>query len=119
MGEVVRRTSGVSWGDFVRRRIFAPLGMTSSYTSNADFVARVGNPGETKNIMHPAVRKGGIVSNSSWDDVGTSENSALWSTHHDYEGTQYERFQAMLDRIYEDFTEKVAAGSDLDLDRVR
>ena len=54
----------------------------------------------------------------TWDDVRTSKHSALWSTHHDYEGSGYERFQATLDRIYEDFTEKVAAGRDLDLDQV-
>jgi protease-4 len=55
----------------------------------------------------------------TWDDVGTSKHSALWNTHHDYEGSEYERFQAMLDRIYEDFTAKVAEGRELDLDQVR
>jgi len=32
-GEVVREVSGASWDDFVARRIFAPLGMSSSSTS--------------------------------------------------------------------------------------
>lgn len=35
-GEVVERASGVSWGKFVRDRLFAPLEMTSCSTSSAD-----------------------------------------------------------------------------------
>ena len=35
-GEVVRATSGMSWDDFVKSRIFTPLGMTSSNTSVRD-----------------------------------------------------------------------------------
>ncbi len=32
-GEVIARVSGMSWDDFIRTRIFAPLGMTQSYTT--------------------------------------------------------------------------------------
>ena len=32
-GEVAARTSGMSWDDFIQRRIFQPLGMTASNTS--------------------------------------------------------------------------------------
>lgn len=32
-GEIVRTASGLSWEDFVKQRIFAPLGMTSTTTS--------------------------------------------------------------------------------------
>jgi protease-4 len=46
----------------------------------------------------------------SWDDVHTSANSSQWSGTHDYTESGYERFQAALDRIYEDFTSKVAEG---------
>lgn len=54
----------------------------------------------------------------TWDDVQSSNHAAMFNAHHDYEGSEYERFQAMLDRIYDDFTEKVAAGRDLPLEKV-
>jgi CubicO group peptidase (beta-lactamase class C family) len=34
-GEIVARTSGMSWADFVESRIFAPLGMNNSVSSNS------------------------------------------------------------------------------------
>jgi CubicO group peptidase (beta-lactamase class C family) len=34
-GQIVARLSGMSWDEFVRQRIFVPLGMTSSNTSNS------------------------------------------------------------------------------------
>jgi protease-4 len=58
-------------------------------------------------------RKVGVT----WDDVHTSEHSTMWSPRHPY-GPAYERFQAMLDRIYEDFTTKVAAGRNMPIERV-
>ena len=44
----------------------------------------------------------------SWDEVHSSANSTQWTGLHDYTEHGYERFQASLDRIYEDFTGKVA-----------
>jgi CubicO group peptidase (beta-lactamase class C family) len=38
-GQVVARVSGMSWDDFVRTRIFAPLGMNESSTSIKAFKA--------------------------------------------------------------------------------
>jgi CubicO group peptidase (beta-lactamase class C family) len=38
-GEVVASASGMSWDDFVRTRIFQPLGMTRTVTSDADWNA--------------------------------------------------------------------------------
>lgn len=55
----------------------------------------------------------------SFDGVSTSENSAQYSTNQPYDEAEYARFQAGLDRIYEDFTSKVAEGRGLDLERVR
>jgi CubicO group peptidase (beta-lactamase class C family) len=38
-GEVVTNTSGMSWDDFVRTRIFKPLGMTRTVISDAEWTA--------------------------------------------------------------------------------
>jgi len=49
----------------------------------------------------------------TFDEVHTSESSTQFSSRHDYTEAQWERFQAWLDRVYEDFTDKVAQGRDL------
>ncbi len=54
----------------------------------------------------------------SWDEVHTSRNSTMWTGTHDYSASEWERFQAALDRIYEDFTSKVADGRRLPKERV-
>lgn len=36
-GEVVSKTAGITWDEFVRTRIFRPLGMTRTITSDADW----------------------------------------------------------------------------------
>jgi protease-4 len=46
----------------------------------------------------------------SWDSVQTSSNANLWSGLDDYTPEQWARIQDWLDRIYEDFTNKVAEG---------
>ena len=38
-GEIVTHTSGMTWDDFVRTRIFQPLGLTHTVTSDADWNA--------------------------------------------------------------------------------
>jgi protease-4 len=53
----------------------------------------------------------------TWDDVHTSAHAQMWSSRHDY-GPALERFNASLDRVYDDFTRKVAAGRELPLERV-
>jgi protease-4 len=55
----------------------------------------------------------------SWDDVHSSSHSTQWTGTHDYSPAEYERFQSALDRIYEDFTQKVAQGRSLDLEQVQ
>jgi len=55
----------------------------------------------------------------SWDNIHTSQNGTVWSTNHDYTPAQWERFQAWLDRVYEDFTTKVADGRNMTHERVR
>lgn len=72
LGEIVRRVSGQTWGEFVRARLFEPIGMSASYTSTTDFEVRVGSPSEVRNIMMPAVMISGEVSNGSWVNIGTA-----------------------------------------------
>lgn len=54
----------------------------------------------------------------AWDEVHTSTNATLWSSTHDYTPEQWTRLQAWLDRVYDDFTTKVAAGRQLPKERV-
>ena len=51
----------------------------------------------------------------TWDAVRTSENGNLWSSLNDYTPEQLAKMNDVLDRIYGEFTDKVAAGRNLDL----
>ena len=55
----------------------------------------------------------------SWDSVETSANASMWTGTHDYSEEQWGRYSAWLDRVYEDFTTKVAEGRELPIERVR
>ncbi len=55
----------------------------------------------------------------SFDGVATNPGAKHWSSHSDYDAAGAERLEAGLDRIYEDFTSKVAEGRGLELERVR
>jgi protease IV len=54
----------------------------------------------------------------SFDEVHTSKASLMFSPNHDYTPEEWARFQAWLDRIYADFTSKVAEGRKLPKERV-
>ena len=54
----------------------------------------------------------------TWDEVQTSEFSNMWSPRFDYDEGSRARFEAGLDRVYEDFTGKVAEGRGMPLDEV-
>jgi protease-4 len=54
----------------------------------------------------------------SFDEVHSSASSTMWSGTQDYTPEQWARFQAWLDRIYDDFTGKVAEGRKLPKDKV-
>jgi protease IV len=54
----------------------------------------------------------------SWDEVHTSANSTMWTGTSDYTPAEWARFQAWLDRVYTDFTRKVAEGRKLPLEKV-
>ena len=55
----------------------------------------------------------------SFDGVETSANASMWSAIHDYDEAQWARHSAWLDRVYEDFTSKVAEGRGLSLEHVQ
>ncbi len=46
----------------------------------------------------------------SFDEVHTSADSTMWTDTADYSPQEWARFEAWLDRVYDDFTSKVAAG---------
>jgi protease-4 len=54
----------------------------------------------------------------SWDEVHSSANSRMFTGTHDYSPEEWARFQAWLDRVYEDFTGKVADGRGLPREKV-
>jgi len=55
----------------------------------------------------------------SWDSAKTSEHGHFWSDKHAYSPGEWARFEAWLDRVYADFTERVAAGRNLSLEHVQ
>jgi len=54
----------------------------------------------------------------NWEEIHFGQNATMWSGTQDYSETEMARGNAMLDRIYEDFTSKVAEGRGLPLDSV-
>ncbi len=54
----------------------------------------------------------------SWDEVHQGANATMWTGTHDYSPAEWKRFEGFLDRIYEDFTSKVASGRKLPKEEV-
>ncbi len=54
----------------------------------------------------------------SFDAVKYGQNSSIYDSGQDFSPTELERFRASLDRIYETFTSRVAAGRKLPKERV-
>jgi protease-4 len=54
----------------------------------------------------------------TWDEVHTSTNSTIWTGLQDYTPEQWQRFEDSLDRVYKDFTTKVAEGRKMPLEKV-
>ncbi len=54
----------------------------------------------------------------SWDELHAGANATMWTGTRDYTKPEWARFQALLDRIYVDFTSKVAEGRRLPKERV-
>jgi protease-4 len=54
----------------------------------------------------------------SWDEVHQGENATMFTGTRDYTPAEWGRFQAWLDRVYLDFTSKVADGRKLPKEKV-
>jgi protease-4 len=54
----------------------------------------------------------------SWDEVHQGDNATMFTGTHDYTPAEWGRFQAWLDRVYLDFTSKVADGRKLPKEKV-
>jgi protease-4 len=54
----------------------------------------------------------------TFDGVQEGDNATMWTGLHDYTPAERERFEAALDRIYADFTSKVAVARRLPKERV-
>jgi protease IV len=52
----------------------------------------------------------------TWDDVQVGGNATMWSPVNEYTPAEWERLQALLDRIYEDFTAKAAQGRGMSIE---
>jgi protease IV len=52
----------------------------------------------------------------TWDDVRVGGNATMWSVVEEYSPSEWARLQTSLDRIYADFTGKVAQGRGLSTD---
>ncbi|MBK9154313.1 MAG: serine hydrolase [Chloracidobacterium sp.] len=61
-GEVVHKVSGMSWDDFLKKRIFDPIGMSASSTSIKSF-----KPGD--NVSTPHGKMGEKVEPIKWRDI--------------------------------------------------
>jgi len=54
----------------------------------------------------------------SWDEVHQGNNATMFTGTHDYTPAEWARFEAWLDRVYIDFTGKVADGRKLPKEKV-
>jgi protease-4 len=54
----------------------------------------------------------------TFDDVKTGENANIWAGSYDYSSQQWQKLQEILDRVYEDFTTKVAEGRQMEIEKV-
>lgn len=54
----------------------------------------------------------------SWDEVHDGANATIWTGTHDYTPGEWKRFEDWLDRVYVDFTSKVADGRKLPKEKV-
>jgi len=54
----------------------------------------------------------------TWDEVHTNENATFAAATHDFSPQQWQKVQELLDRVYADFTTKVAQGRQMQKSKV-
>jgi len=54
----------------------------------------------------------------NWDSVQAGANATMWTGTHDYTPAEWQKFEGWLDRVYVDFTSKVADGRHMPKDKV-
>jgi len=54
----------------------------------------------------------------NWDSVQAGANATMWTGTHDYTPAEWQKFETWLDRVYTDFTSKVADGRHMPKDKV-
>ena len=83
-------------------------------------------------VAHPGsltgsigVLGGKIITHDAWqflgfsfDEVHAGANAKMYSNIYDYSPEEWERFQAWLDRVYGDFTQKVSDGRKMSIESV-
>jgi CubicO group peptidase (beta-lactamase class C family) len=75
-GEVIARASGMSWDDFIRARIFSPLGMTRSYTTYEEMHTKAGaNQSAPHFKIRDTIR---VIDDETVDDLPAA--GSIWST---------------------------------------
>jgi CubicO group peptidase (beta-lactamase class C family) len=78
-GELIARVSGISWNDFVSTRIFAPLGMTHSFTTYAAMHAAAGaNQSEPHFRLKDTIR---VIADETVDVLPAA--GSIWSNADD------------------------------------
>jgi protease-4 len=55
----------------------------------------------------------------TFDELATSENALMWSATHGYTEDQWTKLNESLDRVYVDFTTKVAEGRNMPVEQVQ
>lgn len=89
--------------------------------------------GADKIVAHPTTLTGSIgvlggklVTEQMWPKIGVSfdsvqrgEHADMWNTTEPFDPDEWDKFNSWLDRVYDDFTTKVAEGRNLPIERVR
>ncbi len=74
-GELIARASGMSWDDFIRRRIFGPLGMTQSHTTyQSMYAAAAANQSEPHFRIRDTIR---VIDDETVDVLPAA--GSIWS----------------------------------------